>query len=72
MSKDKTSFVLDDSTEELINNLKAKLGVTSNSAVILRALKLAEIATEVAGDDKSIELVKRGASSPHRTVKMAD
>jgi hypothetical protein len=51
-----TSFDVDERTAAFLTRLQAKFGVTSNAAVIRKALALANVAAEHADADNSITL----------------
>lgn len=51
------SFVVNDDTMNLIQELKRRFHVNSNAAVIRRALALAKVATESAGADNTVTII---------------
>lgn len=57
MAQQQVSFVVNDETLDLIQALKSKFHVNSNAAVIRRALALAKVATDSAGDDNAVTIV---------------
>jgi hypothetical protein len=54
------SFDVDERTAKLLAKLQKKFGVNTNAAVISRALALADIASEHAGDDNTVTIAGEG------------
>ena len=54
-----TSFVVDDKTVKALEELKETFGVTTNAAVIRRALALAKVAAENADSEHTITIVRK-------------
>ncbi len=52
-----TSFVIDKVTAEAIEELKTEFGVTTNAAVIRKALALARVVARCADDSHAITLL---------------
>ena len=56
-----TSFQVDPGTAEAIDELKGVFGVTSNTAVIRKAIALARVAARNSdADDKTVTLIDKG------------
>gem|GEM_PF-4976109 len=55
--KPETTFVFDAHTVKALESMKATFGVTSNAAVLRRALALAQVAIDNAADDKSLTII---------------
>jgi len=53
-----TSFDIDAKTAEALDNLKKTFGVSSNAAVVRRALALALLASKYADEEHNIHLLK--------------
>jgi transaldolase len=51
------SFVVDEQSLKAIEELKQTFGVTSNAAVVRKALGLARIAAKNAGEDNTLTIV---------------
>lgn len=67
-----TSFIVDASTAELLLKLQATFGVSTNAAVIRRALALANVAARHAGDDRTVVIKGRNEdASREETVLLA-
>ena len=58
-----TSFIVDDETAKLLQDLQKTFGVKTNAAVIRRALGLAKIAARHADKDKAITIQGPGSDS---------
>lgn len=54
-----TSFVVDEKTAQMLEELKTTFGVATNAAVIRRALALAKVAAENADSDHTITIVDK-------------
>ena len=54
-----TTFVVDDSTAKALHELKKEFGVTTNAAVIRKALALARVAAKNAGDYHTFTFVDK-------------
>lgn len=52
-----TTFVIDDATENALEELKGRFGVKTNAAVIRKALALARVAAQNAGPDNSVTIL---------------
>jgi transaldolase len=60
MAKIQTSFQLDEGTADAIEKLKGVFGVTSNTAVIRKAIALSRVAARAAdGADNTVTIVDR-------------
>jgi len=57
------SFVVDEQTLRAIEELKQTFGVTSNAAVVRKALGLARIAAKNASDDHTLTIVDKHKQS---------
>lgn len=57
MAEYQTSFVVDEATAKVLEDLKKDFGVKTNAAVIRKALALARVAARKAGPDHSITLL---------------
>lgn len=53
------SFVVDERTLKAIEKLKETFGVTSNAAVIRKALAFSSVAAETASSDHAVTLIDR-------------
>jgi acetolactate synthase small subunit len=54
-----TSFVVDEKTEKALEDLKETFGVSTNAAVIRRALALAKVAAENADSEHTITILDK-------------
>ncbi len=55
-ARTQTTFAVDPATQAVLEHLKEKFGVTTNTAVIRKALALADIAADAAGDSHSVTI----------------
>lgn len=58
-----TSFDITDTTSNALDILKKVYGVSSNAAVLKRALSIALVASKYADEDHNIHLLKKDAES---------
>lgn len=64
-----TSFLLDEGTAQAIEQLKKEFNVTTNAAVIRRAIALARIATRNSDSDKVVTFLDKDDNS--KQIKVA-
>jgi len=53
------NFIVNKETLELIEELKKEFGVTTNAAVLRKALALARVATKNAGPDRTFTILDK-------------
>ena len=63
-----TSFEIDDKTSAALEALKEVYGVTSNAAVLKRALAIALVASKQADEDHNIHFIKSGSDGVDREI----
>jgi hypothetical protein len=63
-----TSFEIDEKTANALDTLKEVYGVSSNAAVLKRALAIALIASKQADDDHNIHFVKKDGEEEREVV----
>ena len=63
-----TSFEIDDKTALALENLKKVYGVSSNAAVLKRALALALIASKYGDDDFNLHLLSKDDGKEREVV----
>jgi hypothetical protein len=69
MKTNQTSFAMDESTQKALDELKSFFGVRTNSAVIKRALAIAQVARE--NSDKNKHLTIRDTAGAEKVVLLA-
>lgn len=68
MAKPQTSFEIDDKTAEALDRLKGVYGVTSNAAVLKRALAIALVASKQADEDNNIHLLATASDGTQKEI----
>ena len=68
MANRQTSFVFDERTLKLLDELKQPFGVSSNVAVIRKALNLAKVATEHSSDDHAVTFRDSGSKKVTKVI----
>ncbi len=68
MAKPQTSFEIDEKTAEALERLKVVYGVTSNAAVLKRALAIALVASKQADEDNNIHFIAKSDDGVQREV----
>jgi ribbon-helix-helix CopG family protein len=65
-----TSFEIDDKTAEALESLKKVYGVSSNAAVLRRALAIALGASKHADEHHNIHVLRKGEDGKEREVML--
>ncbi|MGH7152898.1 MAG: hypothetical protein ACREF3_03130 [Acetobacteraceae bacterium] len=63
-----TSFDVDERTANMLTELQKTFGVKTNAAVIRKALALAKVASEHAGEDNTITIASEDGKPPVKVL----